>query len=305
MIDESTEELAALYVLGLLPADEAAALEAKMAGNPELARLVAGLEIGASALAYTVPPVQPSPALKARVMQAIRPATTTAAPRAGHRSQFPWALVASIAVLCGAGVSYYSVHALNEAKETHRADVTMQQDLQERLLAAEAKWADLQARSAANGAAADTAKLETQRKIEEAANEIGVLRAKLNSAQQEMVALQARDNLSQLRIAMLTSQLHATPRATAVVAWDEDNQRGIVRTSNIPAARPDQDYQLWIIDPEYKQPVSAGTMQPQADARPAEFKPLQPIKKASKFAVSLEKKGGSDSPQGPIVLMGE
>ena len=128
----------------------------------------------------------------------------------------------------------------------------------------------------------------SQAELQAAQKDAQAMRAELESTRQTVASLQARDELSQIKIATLTSLIQKTPNALAVVAWDGDRQRGLVKTTNVPAIRPDQDYQLWIIDPTYKQPVSAGTFTAEGSAQ---FIPTHPISKATKFAVSLGAQG--------------
>ena len=148
-----------------------------------------------------------------------------------------------------------------------------------------------------------------QRRLDDALSRIAAsgkekadLQTQLVAVRGELAKLGTRDALSPIKIAVLASMLKDAPRAMAVVAWDGGARRGILKTVNMPAARAGQDYQLWIIDPTYKQPVSAGVFDP---AKGARFQPAHPVSTANQFAITLEKKGGAPVPQGPIVLVGE
>jgi anti-sigma-K factor RskA len=274
VIGEDTEEQASLYVLGMLASDEARKFEAAMAADSELADLVGRLETGAAAFAFTAPPRDPPPALRRRIMDRIRPE----APLASRIAWLPWALAACLAVLLG--VFAYK-------RYEHRLMI-----------------ADFLVRDRAQQAELDRAQgseVALQRRLADAQDQNADLLAQLNAARGEVADLRARNALANIKIAMLASTLKSAPRAMAVVAWDGSAQRGIVKTLYMPAAPADQDYQLWIIDPDYQQPVSAGVFDP---GQGANFEPLHPISKAGKFAISLEKRGGSPTPQGPIVLVG-
>ena len=61
---------AAEYALGLLPADEAEAFEARLASEPALRALLAVWQTEFAALAQDVPAVTPSPALRGRIQAA-------------------------------------------------------------------------------------------------------------------------------------------------------------------------------------------------------------------------------------------
>lgn len=291
MIAEQTEEQASLYVLGLLPPEEARSFQTAMGADPELADLVERMETGAAALAWTAPPVDPPPALRGRIADRIeregppeRGNVVIPFPRASI--WLPWAAAACLTLIAG-WLAYDRYHLallvygfLNRDRiQQYQLDHVQSQRvaLQDRLDKALSQIAD---------AGKDNAALVA---------EIGALRS-------QVADLNARDALSQIKIATLASMLKNDPQALAVVAWDPGAQRGILQTLNLPHQRSNQDYQLWIIDPDYKAPVSAGVFEA---GKQESFQPLHPISKADKFAVSLEKKGGSASPQGPIVLMGE
>jgi anti-sigma-K factor RskA len=283
VITEQTEEEASLYVLGLLPEFEALKFEAAMASDPELAALVAHLETAAAALASTVPPRDPPPALRARLAERIRQSDTELSnlvvPFPNLWSWVPWALAACLAVMA-ATVTYDRYHLyllVDSFLQRDRRQVHDLYDLYSDRLSLQNQLAKAIAQQTA----------DTQ--------ELTALRARVAD-------LTARGALSDIKIATLASMLKNAPEAMAVVAWDSKSQSGILQPLHMPRVRPDQDYQLWIIDPDYKTPVSAGIFDP---AKPANFEPLHPISKADKFAISLEKKGGSPSPLGPIVLIGE
>jgi anti-sigma-K factor RskA len=72
----------------------------------------------------------------------------------------------------------------------------------------------------------------------------------------------------------------------------------------MPPLERNQDYQLWVIDPRYPQPVSGGLVRvdDEGNAR-LTFTVDVPIRNADKFAISRERMGGAMSPEGPIVMM--
>jgi anti-sigma-K factor RskA len=229
----STEEEASLYVLGMLPPEEARKFEAAMAADPELAQLAG------------------------RIRRKERELANVLVPFPGWKPWLPWAAAACLATAVGCLV-YDRYHF-------------------ELLVAA------------------------------------FLLRDRINQEELDRVhtalavdgregGLEARDGLSQIKITTLASMNKEAPQAMAVVAWDGATQRGIVKMLNMPAAGSDQDYQLWIIDPDQPQPVSAGVFDP---GQTAGFQPAHPISKAGKFAISLEKKGGSPAPREPFALVGE
>lgn len=122
----------------------------------------------------------------------------------------------------------------------------------------------------------------------------------------ELAGLKERDALAEVRIATLGAQAEAYARAGVVIVWDPETQRGVLKLSQLPPAAADKDYQLWLIDPATAQPVSAGvvSIDPGGSTR-ASFRPTKLVGKGSKFAVSIEGRGGSIAPQGEIIFVGE
>jgi anti-sigma-K factor RskA len=117
--------------------------------------------------------------------------------------------------------------------------------------------------------------------------------------------LRAESSLADLKIASLQAQVNQFGRASAVVVWDPRRQRGVLQFRNAPSLRADQNYQLWVLDPNRKAPVSAGLVVPgAADLTQATFQPTEKVGSNLKFAVSVERAGGSPEPQGQIVFVG-
>ena len=133
-----------------------------------------------------------------------------------------------------------------------------------------------------------------------------------NQLQQDRVALlqearelRDRDNLTKVKIALLSAQVDAYAKASAVIVWDPQKQRGIVKLANVPRLEPGKDYQLWVIDPKYPQPVNGGLVPVSEDGMArVTFEPNQPVGKVDKFAISVEPAGGVPKATGPIVLLG-
>jgi len=126
----------------------------------------------------------------------------------------------------------------------------------------------------------------------------------LGKVRNENTALRNQDALSQTRIATLNAQTEAYEKVLAVVVWDEEKQRGVVKLDQLAQAAPDRDYQLWMIAPNHAVPISAGVVSVDDNGiAQASFKPVQNIQSVSKFAVSIERKGGAPAPEGPIILI--
>lgn len=122
----------------------------------------------------------------------------------------------------------------------------------------------------------------------------------------QVARLEKRSAFAQLQIATLASQLESAPEASAAIVWDVEKQEGVLKVSKVPANAANRDYQLWIVDPEYKQPVDAGTFHmSDAGTMKIPFKPKARVTSANGFAVSLERKGGVAKAEGPMVLVGK
>jgi len=138
--------------------------------------------------------------------------------------------------------------------------------------------------------------------------QLSALKAEALFLRDEGIRLRAQDVLKQMKIATLTAQTEAFAKAGAVVVWDESKQRGVIKLSNFPPAASGKDYQLWVIDSKKQDgaPVSGGVVPVDADgvAR-VSFKPDKPVRKADKFAISIEQEGGVPKAAGPIVLVGD
>ncbi len=141
-----------------------------------------------------------------------------------------------------------------------------------------------------------------------AAEEIG---RKLGEAQQQVARLtselKAQGDLADFKITALASLLKNSPQALAVAVWDPGKQEGVLKVEKLPALLANQDYQLWIVDPQYPNPVDGGvfTVDPTTGERRMKFKAKQPVGAVNAFAVTLERKGGVPKAEGPFVLLGK
>ena len=130
--------------------------------------------------------------------------------------------------------------------------------------------------------------------------------AENSGLRKRVTRLKERDVLARLQIASLTSKLANAPNANAVVVWDERKQRGILKVTQLPPDAADHDYQLWLVDPRYKNPVDGGVFHVANDGTQSiGFHPKTPVREVRAFAISLEREGGVTKAEGPIVLLGK
>lgn len=119
--------------------------------------------------------------------------------------------------------------------------------------------------------------------------------------------LRYQGELAGLKITALASLLNNSPKALAVAVWDPKKQEGVLKVEKLPALLPSQDYQLWVVDPQYPNPVDGGvfTVDPETGEARIVIKAKQPVAAVNAFAVTLERKGGVPKAEGPFVLLGK
>jgi anti-sigma-K factor RskA len=234
MIDERTEEVAALYALGSLSVEESRRFEEQLRGDADLQALVRDLQDTAAHLAQSVPQHEPPPHVWERLAHAMREKSASEQPARGLPAWLPWALAAGLAIA------------------------------------------------------------------------VSLLALERTQMRRDLTALQREDHVSKLRIATLSSQVENAAGSVGAVAWDSAQQRGVLTIEKLPPLDPSQDYQLWVIDPQYKQPISGGIVRVDENgAARLTFTVDVPIRAADKFAISRERKGGVPQVEGPIVMAGQ
>jgi len=132
------------------------------------------------------------------------------------------------------------------------------------------------------------------------------LRERQARLQQEVAELRHQNILAQIRIATLQAQVNTFARTAAVVVWDAAGKTGVIQFQDLPAPQSGKTYQLWILDPKSPQPISAGLVPPsESGIVRVDLKPSRAVESAGKFAVSIENAGGAQTPEGPIVFIGQ
>ncbi len=282
MIDDHNEELASLYVLGLLEGAELANFELRVANDPALALLVRELRESSAQLAFTASDAAPSPELRTRLLDRLDTA-------ANWRAQanvlpfrtpvwLPWAAAACLAITCA---------WLGQLYVGSRFEAATLRD--------EQAVADFQLHSARN-------QLEAERLI--AGHQLSSMTEQLAALDRQ---LKDEGDLAKFKIATLASLAGNTPQALAVAVWNPAKQEGVLSVEKLPALAADKDYQLWLVDPQYANPVDGGVFRvdPSTGEAHVTFKANRPINSVAKFAVSLEKKGGVPKAEGPMVLLSQ
>jgi len=136
-----------------------------------------------------------------------------------------------------------------------------------------------------------------QRRVDELNQLANNLRLESGDLRQSVLTLQQSNRLANMRIALLSAQLHADPKAVAVSVWDNERQSGVMVVHHLKPPPKDKDYQLWVIDPHYPTPVDAGILQVDESGNGrVDFEARRPIQSANQFAVTEEVKGGAPVP---------
>ena len=206
------------------------------------------------------------------------------------------------------------------AESTHQlADATARLTTSDKLLAdahreldterglSRQRLADLEQQLAAELAKSGDA----ARQAEDAKKMLAQLTAQLNDETQRVAAVETKaqhdTDLANFKITTLASMLKNSPQALAVAVWNPATQEGVLRVDKLPALAANKDYQLWLVDPQYPNPVDGGvfTVDAQTGVARVQFKAKQPVKAINAFAVTLERKGGVPKAEGPFVLLGK
>jgi anti-sigma-K factor RskA len=123
--------------------------------------------------------------------------------------------------------------------------------------------------------------------------------------ERQLADIRAVDPLMQTTFYTLAPSAPAPADAKATVAWQPGRQSGVIRISNLPAPQPGKDYQLWAVDAEHKDPISAGVVRVDKNGvAQIRFKPVEKAEQVKAFAISLEREGGVPKKEGPILLVG-
>lgn len=304
MDDERFEELAALNAFGMLENDEKRALDGAIARDKDVRALSLELDQTAAELGFLVTPREPPANMKKRIRAKMR---ATGAKGIGVSRGFiiggtGWALAASFAAA--------SVWLWQE-----RAGMTRQLDAASRAMApmnpgpvvddgkAKARTLEEELKRRRDEFEAQkqalASEIETLRKQESEAN------ARATKLTAEVAELKKQEAESHLQIATLQSKVWEYRRSEMLVVWDEKRSQGVVVLDKMPKVESDKDYQLWIVDPNKPDPVSAGVVTVDAKGSvKTSFKPVEAVTGEVKFAISVEKKGGVPKGEGPIVLVG-
>lgn len=277
MSPEEREELASLYAIGLLEGEELKAFEMAMAKDRSLMALVAEYEEGSTLLAKSLPLQSAPDSIRQNVLGEIQASQPAPEPPAREGIAFawaPWALAALLAVLCAV--------ALMQKSQVSAVKSRM-----------EADYKSLQARVINLNAERDRLK-----------ERVTALEEEKTNLQVRLASLETHEPLKEIRNINLVPQPQAPVQSELTALWDQTRQTGVLDLAKLPPPPAGADYQLWIIPANAKQPLDAGILTTAVGAR-AVFQSPQPVAQIGALAISLERKGGSTQPQGPVIYLGK
>jgi anti-sigma-K factor RskA len=279
VMHEEYREMLAAYALGALEAAEARSLEDHLAGCSECSAEVAEWSKTASALALSTESVEPSPQLRARILESVR-----SIPQSPTESK-----ASDGAEADGAPKTTSNVIQMPEASRT--------------------RWSAAQKFGAIAAALVITALSAS----------LFIVWTRLNSLQQQYerehtaVEVLAKQVAEEREVRELLTapgahmaQLSGTnmaQQASARLAFDPQTGRAMLFAYNLPPAPSGKAYQLWYIA-DLAHPVPGGVFT--TDARGgAVLHDQVPMagRNASVFAVTLEPQGGVSAPTGDKYLL--
>lgn len=126
-----------------------------------------------------------------------------------------------------------------------------------------------------------------------------VLRTRLDTYENTLAMLRDPD-MAVIKMPGTNVPTSPDSNSVATVYWNTRSKDVYLMVNNLPQPPSDQQYQLWAIVDGH--PIDAGVFDLQ---NTAELLRMKNMPRAQVFAVTLEKRGGSTTPQGPMYVMGK
>ncbi len=255
-----------LYALGALEGDEKRAIESHLASCGDCARRLAEARGRVALIALAAPRVEPSAAVKQRLMQRVRDDAESAhgaviapratpAPKSHHGATgFFGRWWAAVLIPAGAVLAIATILLWTENRQLDR--------------------------------------------------QLAALRAAAQEQQQQLADAREAEDMIESRdtITVSLAQQPGQPTGAAHVMYNA-KMGMLMYDGEIAPAPAAKSYQLWLV-PATGKPISAGVFNPVSGRTDHWMMKLAPGIEPKAFAVTLEPAGGMAQPTGPVVLVG-
>ncbi len=307
MRHEDYKELLALEAAGALEAGERAPLAAHLSSCDECRAELRELSDAAASLAYTVAPVAPRTDLRTLVLQSVRAVDPSEArSRAADPSELKARAVdpSEIAGERAVDPSELKGRGIDLRGTLRRFSVWQ-------ILGARPSLAFGAALALVAVAALGVTSVALLNRNSALSREVAQLYDRLRESQSE-----ATDVRVQLASARDLNDILASPdarltrlagkgegaSARATLAYERTTGRAVIVTAGLPPAPAGKAYQLWLIADNKKMP--GGTFKTDTQGRARMSDRLPAGESSPVFAVTLEREGGVQAPEGEIYLIG-
>lgn len=321
-----TPEDLALFALGSLPPDEAAAIRTHSSDCKECRAEISQLHLDLAHLALDVPAAQPSAGARQRFMarvenEASLPGFRESAAAAGRKlvampsaparnaekadsispasrprafSLMPWLIPGIVAAVCvlvavAAGIE----NRILRERVQHLSQVSQQLEAKSQQL--EAKTGQLEAKAQRTEADARRTGVSAQR------TDANAQRIEANAQRaSEVLALLTAPNVQ--RVTLTAGK--KPPQPTGHASYLRERGQLVFIANNLAALPQGKIYELWLI-PVSGGPIPAGTFAPDTQGSASVVFPQLPAGvEAKAFGVTVEPEGGSSAPTSAILLQG-
>ncbi len=136
-----------------------------------------------------------------------------------------------------------------------------------------------------------------QKKNNELSNKLNDTNNKLAQVEQDMKMLQGNPAVKMVSM----SGTDMSPQSYTTIYWDTTSHDVYLMVNNLPQPPTDKQYQLWAL--LNGQPIDMGMIE--ITEKPLQLYRMKNVQSAQAFAITLEKKGGSPTPQGSMYVTGK
>lgn len=284
MVHEDYKEMSAAQALSALEAVDTRDLEAHLQGCAECRSQLDEWEETAARLAFTTTPLEPSPQLRGRILEAIRAEATVRGPQTG-----------GLPTAAEPGPTGEARHG----QPPQRSNVLPLK--RQRTWSSTQTWGAIAAGLVLVGLIASLFVFWKQNR--EARQELARLSRQVRDAQQQLLEQRMAIDIVAAPGTRMT-ELAGTkvmPEAHAMIAYDR-NGRAILMAKGLPPAPAGKAYQLWFI--AGGRPLPGKLFSTDASGAGALKDQIPPeARRAAVFAITLEPEEGVKSPTGEIYLI--